>query len=40
MNSEIEYTEKHILENIENINNLSKIIVNNKYTEEFMEEIL
>lgn len=40
MNSEIEYTEKYILENIENISNLSKIIVSNKYTEEFMEEIL
>lgn len=40
MNNNIEYTETYILENIETINNLSQIITNNKYTEEFMEEIL
>jgi hypothetical protein len=40
MNSNVEYTETYILENIETINNLSQIIINNKYTEEFMEEIL
>lgn len=39
-NSNAEYTETYILENIETINNFSKIVINNKYTEEFMEEIL